>query len=496
MNAPDYPTPWQRKTLWSALTAVAVVTIGTIFVGLIWLGSHILGFLQPILIPFAVAGVMAYLLDPVVSKIVSWGYSRYRAVFSVFAFVTITFAAVLIWIVPAISQQTVNLARKIPSYTQRARTQLLEVMQEVEHKYKEKVPSLPILSSKHDPAPDVTPSSDASKMATTADTKTENEEEKTTPLEAATTGTAIVTPSATAQKTGAENKDQTFDFKDLLSGDWLQTTLLALSKQSWNLIRESLGGFLGVLGFLLSLIIVPIYLYYFLTEAPNIAAGWSDYLPLRASAFKDEVVSVISEINGYLIAFFRGQLVVSLINGTITGIGLVIAGLDFGLLIGLALCFLGLIPYLGITMCWIVSAIIASLQGGSWCVPEHPWWIFPLVISGVFVVVHNIDGLFVTPKIVGESVGLHPLTVIVSVFVWSLLMGGLLGAILAVPMTATLKVLLKRYVWERRFQQRPEPAAVLPVTADAAPAPAQPPAPDSTLPEPAAIAPAKTAPAQ
>jgi predicted PurR-regulated permease PerM len=159
---------------------------------------------------------------------------------------------------------------------------------------------------------------------------------------------------------------------------------------------------------------------------------------------------VLNEINGYLIAFFRGQLVVSLINGAITGLGLVAAGLEFGLLIGLGLCALGIIPYLGIAMCWIVSLVIASVQGGSWCVRHQPWWVFPLVISGVFVVVHNIDGLFVTPKIVGESVGLHPLTVIFSVFAWSLLMGGLLGAIVAVPMTATVKVLLRRYVWERQ----------------------------------------------
>jgi predicted PurR-regulated permease PerM len=80
-----------------------------------------------------------------------------------------------------------------------------------------------------------------------------------------------------------------------------------------------------------------------------------------------------------------------------------------------------------------------------------PWWAFPLIVTGIFVAVQQVDGLFVTPKIVGGSVGLHPMTVIVSVFVWSLLMGGLLGAILAVPMTATIKVLLRRYVWKRRF---------------------------------------------
>jgi predicted PurR-regulated permease PerM len=215
-----------------------------------------------------------------------------------------------------------------------------------------------------------------------------------------------------------------------------------------------------VFGFLLSMIIVPIYLYYFLIESRNISKSWGDYLPLRASAFKDEVVSALEEINGYLIAFFRGQLVVSLINGTATGLGLVIVGLDFGLLIGLLLCVLGLIPYLGIVLCWIPAVIIASVQGGAgtW-IPGDPWWVFPLVVSVIFFGVQQVDGLFITPKIVGESVGLHPMTVICSVFVWSLLMGGLLGAILAVPMTATLKVLLRRYIWERR--RRVEETATL-----------------------------------
>jgi hypothetical protein len=218
------------------------------------------------------------------------------------------------------------------------------------------------------------------------------------------------------------------------------------------------------------MIIVPVYLWYFLIESPTIARSWGDYVPLHKSAFKDEVVSLLGEINGYLIAFFRGQLLVSMINGTATGIGLMIVGLDFGLLIGLLLCLLGLIPYLGIILCWVPAVIIASVQGGTgtW-IPGDPWWVFPLVVTGIFTVVQQIDGLFITPKVVGESVGLHPMTVIVSVFVWTLLMGGLLGAILAVPLTATIKVLLIRYVWEKRILAEPrltteETAAIAQVT--------------------------------
>ena len=76
MNSAPFPTPWQRKTIWSALTALAIVTIGSISVGIIWLAMLVLGFLQPILIPFAVAGVLAYLLEPVVP---SWQSGEFPA---------------------------------------------------------------------------------------------------------------------------------------------------------------------------------------------------------------------------------------------------------------------------------------------------------------------------------------------------------------------------------------------------------------------------------
>ena len=62
---------------------------------------------------------------------------------------------------------------------------------------------------------------------------------------------------------------------------------------------------------------------------------------------------------------------------------------------------------------------------------QAEWWVFPVVVTGCFAFVQQVDALFITPKIVGERVGLHPLTVIFSVFLWSLLLGGLLGAILA-----------------------------------------------------------------
>ena len=452
MTPARYPTPWQRKTFWAAIAAVSVVAIGAIGVGLIWLVSLVLGFLQPILIPFAVAGVMAYLLDPLVEKIVSWGTTRPRAVIAVFAVVTLALVGILVWIVPAISTQSGNFARKVPRYTAQVKTLVTNFAKEVEERtgfpiFKDFVPAPA-------PPPDMREIKELNPPSATAEeAETESLKE---PPEAVSPGVedkanpVVSGPKLPQPTTAAELR---YDWNQLISGRWAQDALPTVVRKLWDFVTTSVGGFLGIFGFVLSMIIVPVYLYYFLIESRNIAEGWQDYVPLRASHFKDEVIETLDEINGYLIAFFRGQLVVSLINGTATGLGLMVVGLDFGLLIGLLLCVLGLIPYLGIILCWIPAVIIASVQGdlGTW-IPANPWWVFPLVVTGIFVVVQQVDGLFITPKIVGESVGLHPMTVIVSVFVWSLLMGGLLGAILAVPMTATLKVILKRYVWDRRFR--------------------------------------------
>ena len=164
-------------------------------------------------------------------------------------------------------------------------------------------------------------------------------------------------------------------------------------------------------------------------------------MPLPPSSFKEEVVSLFLEINNIVIYFFRGQLLVSLIDGAMIAVALMIfVHLDFAIFLGLMVGILGLIPYAGIIICWVPAVLIAAAQFGD-------WW-HPGLVTFIFLAANNIDGIFISPKIVGHSVGLHPLTIILSVFTWSIILGGLLGAILAVPLTASLLVLLRRYVWK------------------------------------------------
>jgi predicted PurR-regulated permease PerM len=272
------------------------------------------------------------------------------------------------------------------------------------------------------------------------------------PLDTATTENASAdSTTAAPRETTTPEKISTAD-RQRIQG-WVQRQLPNLERQLpyisekiWTLLKHSIGGFLGITGFLLSLVMVPIYLFFLLKESPAIERRWREYLPLRNSPLKTEVAAVLSQINNYIIAYFRGQLLVCLIDGTLIGTALYIYGLNFAPLIGLLVVVLTMIPYIGIVLCWVPAVLIAIGQWGD-------WW-HPLFVTGVFLVVQNLEAIFIAPRIVGNSVGLHPMTVIVSIFIWGLLIGGLLGPILAVPLTATVKVLLARYVWGRRLREK------------------------------------------
>lgn len=427
----NIPSVFQKRMFWTAVTSLSIALLGALLVGVIYLGTRVLSFLQPLLVPFAVAGVLAYLLEPVVLRLMKWKLSRHTAVLVVFSIATVVFTGALLGVAPVAVKQGLHFGQELPNYTKVAGQKVTNWATSInEHLRKEYGVDFLKTNTLKTPPPAPAP-----------------EEPQTTPPE--TQPEAPPKTPDTAEKLKSKTPE-TDDLQKVISGEWLEKELPALANHLWQFIKSGLGGFLGMFGFLISLVIVPLYLYYFLTEAPKISKSWTDYVPIRTSLFKDEVVGTLTEINRYLIAFFRGQLVVSMINGLATALGLSILGLNFGWLIGLALCFLGMVPYLGLALCWITAIIIASVQGGSWLIAyTHPWWLFPLAVTGVFSLVQQVDSFFISPRVVGERVGLHPMTVIASVFAWSLILGGLLGAILAVPMTASVKVLFQRYVWKR-----------------------------------------------
>jgi len=426
--------------MWAALTALFIVFLIVTAASVVWVVANLISFLQPILIPVAIAAILAYLLDPVVTRMCKGGLGRTKAVALLFAIVFLALLALGAWLVPMISMQSANFAKELPGYTEKARDRAVDLI----YRYNRTFGAPTGTRGKTSPATSFVNWLLGSPPPHPLPAATATASPSVTPApESAGSPTETIAPAPSKISSADRQRIQEFVQKQIPN---LERQLPAWSAKVWNLLKKSIGGFLGVTGFLLSLIMVPIYLFFLLKETPQIERKWRDYLPLQASPLKDEIAEVLSQINNYIIAYFRGQLLVCLVDGVLIGSALTLFGLNFAPLIGGLVVILTMIPYIGIVVCWVPAVLIAAAQYGDW---SHPLW-----VTIIFIVVQNLEGLFYAPRIVGNSVGLHPMTVIVSIFVWGLLIGGLLGPILAVPLTATIKVLLARYVWGRRLREQ------------------------------------------
>lgn len=203
------------------------------------------------------------------------------------------------------------------------------------------------------------------------------------------------------------------------------------------------AGVLNAVGFLAGLAIIPVYLFFFLLSRGNAFSHLDDHLGFLRDEVRNDVLFLVREFVAIVVAFFRGQLVIGLIMGVLFAAGLSLGGLKFGLVIGLAMGLLNVIPYFGSIIGLSVALPLAFFQ------PEGGLWLVGVVVV-VFVVVQAIEGWVLTPKIMGDSTGLHPVTIIIAIFFWGTALGGLLGMILAIPLTAFLvtawRLVLKKYL--------------------------------------------------
>ncbi|MFM2197208.1 MAG: hypothetical protein RLZZ505_640 [Verrucomicrobiota bacterium] len=449
----NYPTRFQQKTLWSALTGVAMLVLGALLVGLVWLVGQIFGFLQPVLVPLIVAGIIAYLLDPVVRLLEKRGLSRLWSVITVFlatlVVITLLVAAVLpaiqggrsffkkIFSKPVVAESVGAVATPVEQTPSEAATE--EVTDPAEGGALEKA------LLKADEEPDLAP-------ALARALHNLRGQYKDGPVgwlltEITDGGEPILYAN------GSRTPDSLDFFWRTRAGRTLfeyKGEILETGKRWLSVGSTKIFGFLGLV---LGMIMVPIYLFFFLKDSASIRDHWHEYVPLRASHFKTELVSTLQEINGYLISFFRGQVVVGVIDGILVGVALFIFGLPYALLIGVFMAILGIIPYIGNILCLIPACIIGYLHAQTVSPFGLEPWPYVGCVVLIFAGVQQINSLLTAPKIVGDSVGLHPLTVIFSMLFWSLVLGGFVGALLAVPLSAAVKVIFRRYFWERTLRE-------------------------------------------
>jgi predicted PurR-regulated permease PerM len=135
-------------------------------------------------------------------------------------------------------------------------------------------------------------------------------------------------------------------------------------------------------------------------------------------------------------------VLVALCTGTMLAIAFSILGLNYAILLGAIAAILGIMPYIGAAICLVLALILSAVQFGT--------WLHPLLVLAIFGAAQGIEGFLISPKIIGDRVGMHPLTIIVAVLVGTTLMGGILGGVLAIPLTAALRTLMFRYVWKKR----------------------------------------------
>jgi predicted PurR-regulated permease PerM len=275
--------------------------------------------------------------------------------------------------------------------------------------------------------------------------------------------------------------------------EWFRATLLPWLQAQFELgegdiplerIREALianwqsaGGFaqrllgsattssLALLGWMANLVLIPVVGFYLLRDWDVMVVKLRAVLP---RAWEPTVVGLARECDEVLSAFLRGQLLVMLALGVCYTLGLVLVGLDLALLIGMLAGLASIVPYLGLVLGITAAWIAALLQFGDWV---------PLVwIALVFVLSQLLEGMYLTPRLVGDRIGLHPVVVIFAVMAGGQLFG-FTGVLLALPVSAVIMVLLRHvhgvyrasslYDLDRSAEPAPAPAA-----ASEAPAPA------------------------
>lgn len=317
----------------------------------------LLYFLAPVLTPFLVGTLLAYLFNPVVNMLTSLRFPRWLAVVTVFLVLVLIIALIIFLLVPLIQLQLSHLANAIPL--------VIAWLQNT---------VLPFLNEHF--------------------------------------GVSGVVDVPTLQKHITENWARAGGVVS-----WLLTTILH-------------SGF-TLVSWLVHLVLIPVVTFYLLYDWNKVVSNVRSMIPRR---YEPTIVALVSECDAVLSSFFRGQLMVMVSLGLYYSVGLSIIGLTTGLMIGLSVGLLCIIPYLGVIVGIISATIAAYVQFGDL---KHVFMVLLL-----FAVGQALEGMFLTPRLVGHRIGLHPVAVIFSVLAGGKLFG-FFGVLLALPVASVIMVMIR-----------------------------------------------------
>ncbi|HEU4621924.1 MAG TPA: AI-2E family transporter [Burkholderiaceae bacterium] len=339
----------QRQTfLWT--------TVGLAFVALLyWLG--------PVLTPFVLGGVLAYMLEPAVSWLNARRVPRVLAVLLVIVLLVAIFVVLVLLIVPVLQSEISALRGKLPAFVELLNTRVVPRVNEM-------------------------------------------------------LGTKLSLDVSSVK---------TF-LSEQMSDDQLTQRVIGT-------IRSGTSAVLGVLGLLF---IVPVVLFFLLLDWPQFIQAARRLIPRPLEA---RVMAMLDEINQVLSQFLRGQISVMLILAVYYSVGLAIAGFDVALPVGILTGLLVFIPYLGFGLGLVLALLSALLQFDG--------WMGLIAVGVVYGIGQALESFILTPKLVGGSIGLHPLAVIFVLMAFGQVFG-FVGVLVALPVSAVLvvalRVVLRRYL--------------------------------------------------
>ncbi len=192
---------------------------------------------------------------------------------------------------------------------------------------------------------------------------------------------------------------------------------------------------------LVGLAFVPLFLFFALLSGRRMQRPFLEALQVLREDRRKEIVYLGSVFIDYVTGFFRGQLIIAMIMGILLALGFTLAGLQAAIPFGLFLGLLNIVPFLGIIVGLILVLPVAYLQPGGGA--ELVAWVLL-----VFALVQLIESWLLTPKIMADRSGLHPALGVISIFFWGTALGGIIGMILAVPLTAFI-ITLWRHLTHR-----------------------------------------------
>ena len=239
-----------------------------------------------------------------------------------------------------------------------------------------------------------------------------------------------ITPASIKASLGVETTDKLAErLNELLQQ--ARSTAPDLLKPLLTLLQRALTSTVGVLLAVLGYLIIPVYLFYLLFDLPRLKNFVISYIPLR---YHPLYSAKLAEVDAVLSGFIRGQLSVCVILALLYSVGLYAIGIDLAIVIGTLAGITFIIPYVGTIIGIFLSVVMALLKFND--------LLHPLLCLGWFGFVQLLEGAIITPKIVGDTVGLHPLVAIVALLIGGQLFG-IVGMLLAVPATAVLQVFLR-----------------------------------------------------